>query len=309
MKPFTQTVSPQARTAETTDQKETPDLPQSTTPAAEDVSHDPFHDLIPGYPKLAGRMGIMPEIGMFRRFGALNARNLLYYQNELVYLEDELKEEEAEDAKSPEGKKAMYSHDAYWLNTANRTTDDELRDGDMRQRDLMMHDALIQQSTILQRMKEPSAFDLDDIQHFLASDHMKVLAGLDGTIWGSFEQPNSYSRELVVLRGRKDTDPFSRNMGARAIDWIVGLGGKRWKKVDARWGTIAIHDETILLFTFGVTCLVASALLVIPIIMIVGKESLNEQLVVIVASNVLTVVCLGYFTRARRIDVFAITAA
>jgi len=158
-------------------------------------------------------------------------------------------------------------------------------------------------------MKEPSAFDIDDIQHFLASDHMKVLAGLDGTIWGSFEQPNSYSRELVVLRGRKDMDPFSRNMGARAIDWIVKLGGKRWKKVDARWGTIAIHDETILLFTFGVTFLVASALLVIPIIMIVGKESLNEQLVVIVASNVLTVVCLGYFTWARRIDVFAITAA
>ena len=138
MKPFTQTVPSQARTAKTTDEKETPDLPQSTTPAAEDVSHHPFHDLVPGYPKLAGRMGIMPEIGMFRRFGALNARNLLYYQNELMYLEDELKEEEAGDANSPEGKKAMYSHDAYWLNTANRTTDDELRDGDMRQRDLMM---------------------------------------------------------------------------------------------------------------------------------------------------------------------------
>ncbi|KAI4702494.1 hypothetical protein J4E81_002858 [Alternaria sp. BMP 2799] len=318
MKPYTQTVPPQARTAETTDEKETEDLPQSTTPAAEDVSNDPFHDLIPGYPKLAGRMGIMPEIGMFRRFGALNARNLLYYQNELVYLEDELKEEEAEDAKSPEGKKAMYSHDAYWLNTANRTTDGELRDGDMRQKDLMMrircllkeyNDALIQQSTILQRMKEPSAFDLDDIQHFLASDHMKVLAGLDGTIWGSFEQPNSYSRDLVVLRGREDMDTFSRHVTARAMHWIVKLGGDRWKRVDARWGTIAIDDETILLFTFGVTCAVASALLVIQIVMIVSKESLNEQLVVIAASNVLTAVCLGYFTRARRIDVFAITAA
>jgi len=138
MKPSTHTAPPQAPTAETLDEKETPDLPQSTLPAAEDVSHDPFHDLIPGYPQLAGRMGIMPEIGMFRRFGALNARSLLYYQNELAYLEDQLKETEAEDAKSPEGKKAWYSHNAYWLNTADRTTDDELRDGDMRQRDLVM---------------------------------------------------------------------------------------------------------------------------------------------------------------------------
>ena len=81
MKPSTHTAPPQSPAAETLDEKETPDLPQPTPPAAEDVSHDPFHDLIPGYPKLAGRMGIMPEIGMFRRFGALNARSLLYYQN------------------------------------------------------------------------------------------------------------------------------------------------------------------------------------------------------------------------------------
>lgn len=104
-------------------------------------------------------------------------------------------------------------------------------------------------------------------------------------------------------------DTFSRHITARAMHWMVKFGGDRWKKVDARWGTIAIDDETILLFTFGVTCLVASALLVIPVIMIVGKESLNEQLMVIAASNVLTAVCLGYFTQARRIDVFAITAA
>ncbi|KAI4933513.1 uncharacterized protein J4E92_003180 [Alternaria infectoria] len=318
MKPSTHTVPPQAPTAETLHEKETPDLPQSTPPAAEDVSHDPFHDLIPGYPKLAGRMGIMPEIGMFRRFGALNARSLLYYQNELAYLEDQLKETEAEDAKSPEGKKAWYSHNAYWLNTADRTTDDELRDGDMRQRDLVMrvrcllkeyNDALIQQSTILQNMKEPAAFDLDDIQHFLASDHMKVLAGLDRTVWGSYEQPNSYSAELVVLRGRKDMDPFSRNMGARAIGWIMKLGGKRWKKVDARFGTVVIEESTVYMFTFWITSAVASVLLVGPIFVLANTKSLDEQLVVIAASNVLTSVCLMYFTRARRADVFAITAA
>jgi hypothetical protein len=40
-----------------------------------------------GYPKLARHMGASPEIAIFRRFGALNAQNLLYLQAELVHLE------------------------------------------------------------------------------------------------------------------------------------------------------------------------------------------------------------------------------
>ncbi|KAI4926243.1 hypothetical protein J4E85_006535 [Alternaria conjuncta] len=293
--------------------------PSKPTPAPESPT-DPLHDLIPGYPKLAGRMETMPEIAMFRRFGALNARSLLYYQSELAHLEDQLKELEAEDANSPDGKKATYSMNAFWLNTADFEVDGKLRDGDMRQRELVLqircvlkkyNDALIQQATIFRIMKEPDPFDLDHIQRFIAADEMKndVFIGPDHNTWGSTEKPEDYSRDLVVLRGRQDMDTFSRYIAARAMHWIVKLGGERWKKVDARWGTIAIDDETILLFTFGVTCFVASALLVIPIIMIMGKESLEEQLVVIAASNVLTAVCLGYFTQARRIDVFAVTAA
>lgn len=83
-------------------------------------------------------MEIMPEIAMFRRFGALNARSLLYYQNELAHLEEQLKELEAEDAKSPDGKKATYSMNAFWLNTADFEVNGELRDGDMRQRELVL---------------------------------------------------------------------------------------------------------------------------------------------------------------------------
>jgi hypothetical protein len=97
------------------------------------VDVDPFQDLIPGYPKLAGLMEHMPEVAMFRRFGALNARNLLYYQNELVGLEMELKELEAEDAKSQVGKKPQYASNAFWLNTA-----DHVRDGDQKQREVVL---------------------------------------------------------------------------------------------------------------------------------------------------------------------------
>lgn len=33
---------------------------------------------VPGYPRLAEEMGQLPPLGKFRRFRALNARNLLY---------------------------------------------------------------------------------------------------------------------------------------------------------------------------------------------------------------------------------------
>lgn len=83
-------------------------------------------------------MGLLPEIAMFRRFGALNPRNLLYMQNNLVVLERELKELEVEDAKSPDEMKERYRRSSYWLSTANIEINGALRDGDTRQRDLVL---------------------------------------------------------------------------------------------------------------------------------------------------------------------------
>jgi hypothetical protein len=57
------------------------------------------HDLVVGYPKLAGLKGRLPQLGIFRRFGALNAQNLLYLQAELTKLNFELRKQEEEDAK------------------------------------------------------------------------------------------------------------------------------------------------------------------------------------------------------------------
>lgn len=90
------------------------------------------------YPKLAGQMGAMPEIAMFRRFGALNARNLLYLQNDLVHLENDLRELEAEDSKNSTGKKQSYRRNSLWLSTADFEINGQPRDGDTLQRDLVM---------------------------------------------------------------------------------------------------------------------------------------------------------------------------
>jgi hypothetical protein len=75
----------------------------------------PPADLLPGYPKLAGKMGLTPEKAMFRRFGALNAQMLLYMQAELLYLEQELRKFELDDSQSEESNKRKYTKDCLFL--------------------------------------------------------------------------------------------------------------------------------------------------------------------------------------------------
>jgi hypothetical protein len=49
------------------------------------------HKMAEGYHKLASLIGDQAGLAMYRRFGSLAAKNLLYMQAELVLLEDELK--------------------------------------------------------------------------------------------------------------------------------------------------------------------------------------------------------------------------
>ena len=50
-----------------------------------------------GYPKLADYIGTEPQLAIFKRFGSLNAENLLFMQLEIANLEQELREIVAND--------------------------------------------------------------------------------------------------------------------------------------------------------------------------------------------------------------------
>jgi len=66
-------------------------------------AHVQEKDLRPGYPKLAGHMGLCPEVAIFRRFGALNMTNLLYMQDELLELEQSFRGRERIDDEENRG--------------------------------------------------------------------------------------------------------------------------------------------------------------------------------------------------------------
>jgi len=95
------------------------------------VSIDPFHNAVTGYPKLAAKIAVQPEAAIYRRFGALNAQNLLYLQAELVDLEERLKEQQDLDNNDSTGRKSEYSKNWFSLQ-------DSGVDGDTEQLDLVM---------------------------------------------------------------------------------------------------------------------------------------------------------------------------
>lgn len=84
-----------------------------------------------GYPMLASQMETQPEMALFRRFGALNAQNLLYLQAELVSLEQELSKQQLEDHNcNHEGRKK------YALNWCRLRASQQ--NGDTKQLDLVL---------------------------------------------------------------------------------------------------------------------------------------------------------------------------
>ena len=66
-----------------------------------------------GYPRLGRLMSASPALAIFRRFGTLNAQNLLYLQAEINELERELQEIAIEDRSSADAETQCYSRE-WW---------------------------------------------------------------------------------------------------------------------------------------------------------------------------------------------------
>ncbi|OCL04673.1 hypothetical protein AOQ84DRAFT_399986 [Glonium stellatum] len=272
----------------------------------------PLKELVTGYPKLAGQMGLIPETAMFRSFTALQAQNVLYLQAELVSLEKELRKCETIDRNDPNGQKRLYSQDWVWL---SRSADD----GDGEQWQLVQqiraklreyNEALIQYSTVL-AFPGPSKWDLNYIQHYLATKDMGPLelAGDDAPIWGSTKEPKSFCYDLIALRPRHNEDIFSKWVTERAIIKLFKCGCHRLKKVSRIHGVPGFKDATLLQATFWITTVIASLLPIASISVLYCVHSMLARFAIIAAFNVVVSICLVAFTTAKRLDVFAVTAA
>lgn len=76
------------------------------------------------YNKLADLVSAHEELAIFRRFGRLNAKNLLYLQADLAHLESELENIELEDKHSEDSEKSAYGNSLFDLRDSEGTCKD-----------------------------------------------------------------------------------------------------------------------------------------------------------------------------------------
>ena len=84
----------------------------------------PRAEVVIGYPRLATTIEAQPENSIYRRFGALNAQNLLYLQAELQWLEIELREQQVLDNQDTQGNGHKYATNWYWLKESEGTSNE-----------------------------------------------------------------------------------------------------------------------------------------------------------------------------------------
>jgi hypothetical protein len=287
------------------------------------ASSDPFQDRPKGYPKLAARTEVQPELAIYRRFGALNAQNLLYYQAELVDIEEKLMTQQVKDSQDTTGAKQKYSSN--WFRLKVSATDGDTKQLDLvtRMREILkeysqynlciqqelcslfnVDHALIQQSFILNYPK-PADWDLHFIQDFLQSNEMGPLAliGKDAEVWGSYSERHSHSADLVTLKPRVKQDTFSV--------WAAETGTRfaRYMKPSPVHGVVGFEDTVVYRITYWITSILASLILILSIVVLYLVHSMPVRLGTIAAFNILVSICLMGLTNAKRTEVFAITAA
>lgn len=101
-------------------------------------------------------------------------------------------------------------------------------------------------------MRGPDDYDIDHLQRFFAGEQMNPgnLNGLDARTWGSFEEKESYSKELVVLKARGGVDSFSRHIISKANDIRDKFAFLKPRKPDPDIGLVVVADAKIFKTTF-----------------------------------------------------------
>ncbi|CZR54979.1 uncharacterized protein PAC_04864 [Phialocephala subalpina] len=292
-----------------------------------------------GYPKLASRMGHSPQFAIFRRFAALNARNLLYLQAELTALEKRLEDYAATDEKSSNADRAVYSRD--WETLKSSLDEGATNFGhdkkqwqtflDIRAKLKEYNEALFLQSE-LTKLEQPNPQDVQKLTTWMGSTAMGnvFLLGPDSDIW----QDQNTREDLVALKATKVDDSLTRWLMESAAQrwhyWIghyfrvsvllildlshVSLGieadcGNQKPEANQDPAFVTYSDEGIAGFQRTVTTLLSCLLPVLAIVILYFVPELPKRLGILAGLVAGFAGCLLWFTNAGGGDIFAATAA
>ncbi|KAI9880356.1 MAG: hypothetical protein M1830_003967 [Pleopsidium flavum] len=263
-----------------------------------------------GYAKLAAMMGRHPEMAIFRAFRPLNTQNLLYLQAELVELERDLEFIASLDNASGNPPKQAYARSWSALQKSKE-------DGDGLQLSKVLtiraklkeyNEALLQQSLCF-GLDRPSGCDMNFLRKWLTGSKMGgcFLSGREQQVWDQ-----AYEADLISLRkSHPEKDVLSRWLTGTFVGCFHRSLGHHFKRPiphDVESG-IANYDNTLLAVADLVGTVISSLLPISSIMVLYFVKNMLMRLTVVAGFTALFSITLAIVTKARRIEVFAATAA
>lgn len=160
----------------------------------------------------------------------------------------------------------------------------------------------------LNQILGPDRSDLDDMQALLISEALKgALKNDDALVWGLPDDPDIHAPDLISVCLRDDFDTLPRLICRQAVH-LFRFSLARIEKADYHLGNM-YYDSSVLKVTKWMTLILASMLPVASILVLNKLQARNTKLGVLMAFNFVFTVCLTVCTKAKRAEVFSITAA
>ncbi|ORY62310.1 uncharacterized protein BCR38DRAFT_525336 [Pseudomassariella vexata] len=260
-----------------------------------------------GYARVAHLMS-QDEFAILRRFKRLNMQNLLYLQAEITHLECELSDLVDRDLRNVE--REYYTKDWWSLSQSDEEEDLEQWEKfqELRVKLEAYNESLLKQSYLV-KLSKPRRYDLDFLRSWFERPGMGnfPLLGIDKASWEA-----QYEDDLVALKPRATSDPFSRWFCERIVPSFHHVLGEKFKEpVREAIGTgIYNYAESSLISTVQIlTTVVASLLPLCSVVTLYITESNNMRLGMIVVFSACFSLALATMTNARTVEVFAATAA
>ncbi|EDN91968.1 predicted protein [Sclerotinia sclerotiorum 1980 UF-70] len=217
-----------------------------------------------GYPKLAALQGTYSQLGIYRRFSTLNARNLLYLQAELVILEADL----------------------------NQFTKND-------------YECLFQQRQ-LATFDLPESGNLEFLNHWLVDSRQNdcALEGLDRNVWKE-------GKDLLVIKPDEIAAESFTRIPRKPLTAIYHIFRMRCRRRQAdEESLIYVYNEKIVIrIADMIGSAIASSLPVLAVVVLYSVHEMLARLGIIALFTVVFALALVVTTKAKRVDIFAATAA
>ncbi|CAN9171887.1 unnamed protein product [Alternaria alternata] len=285
-----------------------------------------------GYHRLADLMGQYPEVAIFRRFGSLNALNLLSLQAELINLQVEFRDVWIEDDISTDESEKRFS--SYFLQLHNAEESFQLKKLLEIRKKLQEYNAALLQASQIERLSSPDPANLQFLREWLgrAGEGDNFLKSSEVFTWdllpsSSIRERKLFDKDLLTLHlPLQEQDMFSKLLSSSLLDfwtWIRSCtsanrrkfhyrksqGHSCQKSIDPSSGILHYSDSSLLKINNIFISVVGATMPIVAIVALYFIKTEGGRLGATAGFTVLFAFVLAVCTNARRLEIAATTAA